>query len=320
MKIRRLGYACINEVLNKGKPRISTSRTIRKSTYKEHGIDKIAEKALANLWDLLRILQWNEERGIKLFRMSSDIFPWKSEWEWEQLPVIEDAKLILKLAGDYAKEHGHRLSFHPGPFNKLCSSDERILGNTIDELEAHNDILNFMGFSPSYQNSINIHVGAAYGDKEGTLKTFCKNFERLSDSLQQRLTVENDDKDALYCTSELYEGVYKRTGIPIMFDFHHYDCYPDPDKNQREAANLAIKTWPDDITPLFHWSESKSVEQDDEDIRMAAHSDYCHGPLPPYNLIKEIDLMIEAKKKERSFPMLKHASGELVHNQHTDKF
>ena len=30
---------------------------------------------------------------------------------------------------------------------------------------------------------------------------------------------ENDDKPSLYSTQELYDGVYKRIGIPIVFDY-----------------------------------------------------------------------------------------------------
>ena len=49
-----------------------------------------------------------------------------------------------------------------------------------------------------------------YGDKPKSMERFCKNFEKLPDSVKSRLTVENDDKESMYSVKELYNGVYKR--------------------------------------------------------------------------------------------------------------
>ena len=54
------------------------------------------------------------------------------------------------------------------------------------------------------------------------MKRFCENFNRLPDSVKTRLTVENDDKASMYSVVDLYEGVYKVIGIPIVFDYHHH--------------------------------------------------------------------------------------------------
>ena len=50
---------------------------------------------------------------------------------------------------------------------------------------------------------------------------FCKNFERLSESVQGRLTVENDDKESMYSVKDLMY-IHERIGIPIVFDYHHH--------------------------------------------------------------------------------------------------
>ena len=308
MNIRRLGYACTNYELNNQKPKVTTSRTMRKKTFEKYGMAKVYKKVDQNLADLLTILKWNEKHSIKLFRMSSNFLPWKSEWRWEKLPNFQKMQNHLKKAGSFAKANGHRLTFHPGHFNKLCSPNPDVVSNTIKELEMHSQILDIMGFKPSYKNSINIHIGAAYGNKTKTLDTFCKNFYRLSKNLKKRLTIENDDKKGLYNTTELIQ-VHGKIGIPIMFDFHHYSCNPEEDKSQKEAANMAIDTWPSSITPLFHWSE-KAVGK-----RSNAHSDVCYGPLPDYTLKRDIDLMIEAKKTERSMFTLKNSNNNLIHTQ-----
>lgn len=315
MKIRRLGYACINDELNSRKERVSTTRGIKKKTFKKEGIEKVAQLSLQNISDLLTILKWNEERGIKLFRLGSGMFPWKSEWKWADVLTTEH-RLRLELSGLFARKREHRLTFHPGPFNKLCSTDGRILGNTISELEMHACIFHEMGFKPSYENSINIHLGAAYGDKNKTAKNWVKHYTKyLSSELQKSLTIENDDKKALYTTEDLYYLVYEKCGVPIMFDFHHEALNPSKNWTMRKAAEMALSTWPDDITPLFHWSESRSEEQSDESINKVAHSDYTYGPLPDFPLSRPIDLMIEAKKKEKNINLLTYANGEKVHGK-----
>ena len=50
---------------------------------------------------------------------------------------------------------------------------------------------------------------------------FCKNFEKLSESVQGRLTVENDDKESMYSVKDLMY-IHERIGIPIVFDYHHH--------------------------------------------------------------------------------------------------
>ena len=111
------GYACINMTLSEmpKSKRITTNRSMIKRTFKEKGIKYASELALQNVKDLIKILAWNEENNIRFYRMSSDIFPWCSEYNYYDLPDYKEIKYWLRYAGDYAKEWGHRLTFHPGP-------------------------------------------------------------------------------------------------------------------------------------------------------------------------------------------------------------
>jgi len=59
---------------------------------------------------------------------------------------------------------------------------------------------------------------------------------------------------------------------------------------------MAISTWPSDITPVVHYSESRREEQLDESIRVQAHSDYIYNEIDTYG--HDIDIMVEAKHKE----------------------
>ena len=89
-----LGYACINMELNarKGVDRVTTNRSMIKKTFQEKGLDYASELIIQNVVDLNEIIDWNEQNNIKFFRMSSEIFPWASEYKWEDLPDFPTKK------------------------------------------------------------------------------------------------------------------------------------------------------------------------------------------------------------------------------------
>jgi len=99
----------------------------------------------------------------------------------------------------------------------------------------------------------------------------------------------------MYSVKDLYYGVYERIGIPIVFDYHHHK-FCSGDMSEQEALEMAISTWPSDITPAVHYSESRREEQLDETIRVQAHSDYIYDEIDTYG--HDIDIMVEAKRKE----------------------
>ena len=292
-----IGYACINMHLSEQpkSKKITTNRSMIRRTFLDKGLPYASELALKNCEDLLKILQWNEENNIRFYRMSSNMFPWASEYELEQLPDYENICYALMKAADYANEFKHRLTFHPGPFNKLAAKEERIVKNTIKDLEHHSEIFDIMGFEPSYYNKINIHIGAAYDDKRETAYRFCKNFDRLSNNLKKRLTVENDDKGSLFTTEELYKYMFLDIGSPIVFDYHHHALHSGSLRVD-EAIDYAMETW-DKVTPVCHLSESRREEQQN-DCLPQAHSDYVYKPINTCG--HNFDLMIEAKQKEKA--------------------
>ena len=73
----RLGYACINMTMQKRKPgKVSCNRGMIKRTFLLKGIPYASQLALLNTLDLIKIIAWNNEQGIKVFRMTSCMFPW----------------------------------------------------------------------------------------------------------------------------------------------------------------------------------------------------------------------------------------------------
>ena len=296
------GYACINMGLRE--QGIYTNRTLRKATLLEKGYEYLSELIVANLTDLVTIMHHNEAEGLRFFRLSSEIFPFWSHpelgYELEDLPQSDTILALLKEVGDFATLHSHRLSTHPGPFNVLASPNPEVVDKAILDLECHSKIFDYMGFKPSPYNKINIHVGGAYGEPKKALERFCIAFKRLSPNLQARLTVENDDRANLYSTYDLYHGVHKVINIPIVFDYHHH-IFNTGNQTEQEALELAISTWPKDIIPVVHYSESKNIHQG-EDKPTPAHSDLVYGPIHTYGHI--LHIMIEAKHKEKAIQSL----------------
>ncbi len=292
-----LGYACINMELStkKKKDRVTTNRSMIKRTFAAKGIGYASELAELNTRDLLPILVWNKRHDVKVFRMSSCLFPWASEYMLEDLPNWSRIKNNLKIAGRYALDNGIRLSFHPGPFNILSSNKPHVVKNSIVDLSIHGKIMDLMEQPRDHNAKINIHIGASYGDRASAMDRFCENFKLLNSSVRSRLTVENDDRPNLFSTKDLYEGIYTRTGIPIVFDYHHHK-FRSGDISEHDALALAVSTW-GEIIPTCHYSESACLKEGKKKV-LNAHSDYIYDKIENYG--HRLDIVIEAKAKEKA--------------------
>jgi UV DNA damage endonuclease len=268
---------------------------VKKTRDGPDGLAKVSQLALANARDLLPMILWNEAHGIRLFRLSSCILPWMTSYQVEELPDWPQIQQALREAGGAAKQFGHRLTFHPSEYCKIAGERADWVTQSVRELEVHSRIFDEMGFLPaSPHNKINIHVGGTYGgEKEPVLRRFAQVInERLSPNCKARMTVENDDRANMYSVKDLML-VHELSGIPIVFDFHHWK-FCTGGQTQEEAFRLALTTWPEGVRPLVHWSESP----EDPDKMRSAHSDYIDGPINLFGLEGEVDVMIESKAKE----------------------
>jgi UV DNA damage endonuclease len=286
-----LGYACINETLKKDG--ITTNRSLKKATLDKKGLEYVSELALENVRDLEKYLKWNLENDITFFRMSSNIIPWGNKIDTNSLKDVDEIKEILQRCGAYAKQNDMRLTMHPGQYCILTSPHQHVIDNSVADLKMHSDMMDWMGLSETPYNKINIHMGAAYGDKESAVKTFIKNFKTLPNEIKNRLTIENDDKSVMYSTKDLYHFIYEDIGIPIVFDYHHHK-FCTGNQTEEEALKLAYSTW-GDIKPAVHFSESKALNEGLK-VKLQAHSDYINGPIDTYGL--DVDIMLECKAKE----------------------
>ena len=288
-----LGYCCINLSLSPQK--ISVNHTCRKATFQQNGLPHVSELALKNIRNLIEIIKWNEQNGFKVYRMSSDMFPWMSEYEITDLPDFKKISILLLGAGNLAKKYGQRLSFHPGPFNVLGSPNPVLVQKTKKELRQHAEIMDLMGLPQSRQYPINIHCNGVYGDKNATMERWSNNYLDLSDSAKARLVVENDDKGSMYSIKDLYEGIFARVHVPITFDYHHHR-FNTGGLSEQEAFELAMSTWHHhNIKPLFHYSSCRRTFED-PGSKAQAHADYVYEKINDYG--HAVDIEVEAKAKE----------------------
>lgn len=288
----RLGYCCIN--LSLADKKITANRGMVKKTFIEKGPTYAGQLAYLNVCDLLTILKWNVDNEIMVYRMSSDIFPWMSEYEITQLPNFDQIQAKLTEIGEFVIESGIRVSMHPGQFDVLCSPTPAVVTKTIKDLNQHAEIMDLMGLPTNHRFPVNIHLGGSYGDRESAAARFCENFARLSEPAQKRLVVENDDKAAQYSVFDLHYLVYQVIGTPITFDYHHHR-FNTSGLTEQEAFELAHSTW--DCTPLFHYSSAKKTFEDPSVIARS-HADYIYEKINTYD--HHIDIEIEAKAKDHA--------------------
>ena len=288
-----LGYACINTTLQK-QSKIMCNRGMIKRTWLAKGLPYASELALSNVRGLREVVKWNNANDISVYRITSCLFPWMSEYDITQLPDYTDIAAVLADTGHIARQAGQRLSFHPGQFCVLASPNESTVVKSLKELDQTAEIMDIIGMPKSPGAKINIHVGGAYGERSNALARFCNNFKRLTPSAQSRLTVENDDKPNLYSTKMLYDGVHKQIGIPIVFDSHHFEIGPQ-DQDYHDAYHLARSTWPIGIRQQCHHSNSRQRYEDPKANKMA-HSTWFYTPFETYG--NPTDVVLECKAKE----------------------
>lgn len=301
----RLGYCCINLSVDKN---ITANRGMIKRTFQQKGIVYCGELAHQNIKDILKILEWNLANGIYVYRMSSDVFPWMSEYEITELPNFSQILPDMQAVGAFALANGIRLSMHPGQFDVLPSPNPSVVTKTVKDLNQHAQIMDLMGLPCDYRFPLNIHVGGTYGDKEAAAARFCQNFALLSDSAKSRLVVENDDKAAQYSVHDLFTLITANIGTPITFDFHHHR-FNTGGLTEEQALRLAASTWP--CTPLTHYSSSKKTFEDSSVIARS-HADYVYEKINPYGLT--LDIEVEAKAKDLAVLRYREQYNTLLEN------
>ena len=246
------------------------------------------------------MVRWNDKYGIKFMRLSSEMFPFAShdEYGYKLEPFAADT---LRQAGKVISELGHRVTTHPGQFTQLGSPRKQVIDNAIRDLEYHDELLSLLKLSPQQNRDavMILHLGGAYGDKPAAIARFKENYARLSQSVKNRLVLENDD--VVWSVHELLP-LCQELNIPMVLDFHHHNIIFDETQLREGTKDIMdvfpaiLETWKKkNITPKMHYSESCPNA-------ITRTSRRKHSPrvmtLPPCP--DTMDLMIEAKDKEQA--------------------
>jgi UV DNA damage repair endonuclease len=144
-----------------------------------------------------------------------------------------------------------------------------------------------IGCAASYESPINLHVQNKEGTNQEVFSRFLSNFNKLDANCKSRLVLENDDKVNCWSVRELVEVFHSGLGIPITFDYHHFNINPGT-LSLAKALEITSASWPNN-DPVQHYSEGRTKPLD------TAHSDYVKSlPDQPW------DIEVEAKQKDLS--------------------
>ena len=126
---------------------------------------------------------------------------------------------------------------------------------------------------------------------------------RCNDSVLKRLVIENDDKGCWNCMNlfvyfHQYMGHQHRHIMPLTYDNLHDKCNPSmlqtTTVTMEQNIDAFAKTWPDNVTPVFHWSNGKPDNK-------RSHADFADGNPPEYDR----PLIWEVEVKQKDFAIAK---------------
>jgi UV DNA damage endonuclease len=287
--LRRLGYACLCLSLEHGSPRGTILRNA--SPERLRGLIEL------NLATLERVIAFNVEHGVRLFRISSDVIPFGSH-PVNTLSWWAEFRGPLRDIGRMIREHDLRVSMHPGQYSVLASPDARILEAARADLVFHTRLLDALEVDTRHK--LIIHVGGAYGDREAALNRWVEAVRDLPDNVRQRVVLENDER--LFGADDVLRAS-AAAGTPVVLDVFHHRVYAGPaaDEHLPDLIRRAAATWDlaRDGVPKLHYSSQAAGH------RPGAHAEFVDSTefarfltLAPAQV--QFDCMLEAKAKDRA--------------------
>jgi UV DNA damage endonuclease len=268
--------------------------------------------SLAYLRDVFLYL---DRQDIRMYRMAADLAPYVSHPDLPQFhSQIDDCATELAALGTMAKSYDLRLSFHLQLSTVLNALDEAIALQTAQLITSQAKILE--GMSLGDEAVVVTHVGGVYGDKGTALDRFAARYDLLPDGARQRLAMENDDKR--FSVADIM-WVHRRTGVPLVFDYLHFQNHNPEGMLLLEALEVCLGSWPQNVRPKIHFSSPRTAmrviertgSQDERtEPMMRAPRPHQHADfVDPFQFIdfvrkvKTIDLpafdfMLEAKAKD----------------------
>ncbi len=306
--LSRLGFA----VLVMGQPGLKSSDTRRWQN---------SPHLLKSIEYLDVVFSYLEKQRLDMYRMSSDIAPYVTHPDMPQFHnQVKEAKTELIALGRKALRQGLRLSFHPSQYTILNSPDPELNRKSVLDIESQATILDTMEAGP--EGCVVVHVGGVYGDKPSAMDRWAASYEGLPEASKRRLVLENDDIS--YSAANVLE-LHERTGVPLVFDSHHFCCNNPERFDLADTARKFLASWPKGVRPKTHVSSPRTQMRElkrknkktkkNETVAMpplwTGHADY----VDPFSFIDlmnrmppgtEFDIMVEAKVKDLAVRRLRN--------------
>lgn len=259
--------------------------------------DPLEQKAMLrelyadNLSRLNRALDFCSERSLRLYRLTSGLFPFADDEAGAD--VLEEFRAEARRTGERASALGIRLVIHPDQFVVLSSDSEGVVANSVKILQTHAHVLDLLTQPRTSWTVIEIHGGK--GDRAERLVEVIRT---LPDAIRTRLALENDEY--AYSAAQILE-VCRAARVPMVFDAHHHVCREKLESYEDESVAhflaAARETWPVPEWQLVHISNGRTAFNDRH------HSDFVTEMPSAYERAPWIE--VEAKQKELAIEKLR---------------
>lgn len=245
----QLGLVCIT-TSDAVRYRTVTRKRLLQFTELEQG-SMLRELYADNLARLNRALEFCQERELRLYRMTSALFPFADDPLGEN--VLQEFAEQIGETGRRATEMGIRLVLHPDQFVVLNSDSPQVIENSIKILETHARVMDLLAQPRSPWALIEIH-----GGKGGRMERLVEVTRRLPEAVRSRIAFENDEYT--YSAAEILE-VCRASKVPMVFDAHHHLVHEKLESYDDESVGRMLKaareTWPVPEWQLVHISNGR---------------------------------------------------------------
>jgi UV DNA damage endonuclease len=244
-----------------------------------------------NIEVLRRALRFCDARALRLYRLTSSLFPFSDEPYG--MRVLDTFHRPLREAGRMAQELGIRMVVHPDQYVVLNSDSEHVIHNSIKILTAQAHVLDALEQPRTPWAAIQLH-----GGKAGRGPKLIEVVRTLEAGIRERLAFENDEY--AFGAQDILD-ICAAARVPMVFDAHHHlvhdqlPSYDHPSIGRYLAA--AARTWPRPEWQLVHISNGRAALTDQ------THSDFITRWPSAYWQVPYIE--VEAKAKEQAIDRIR---------------
>lgn len=264
----------------------------------------------ASLVHLHDIFLYLAATGISMYRMSPDLAPYATHPDWPALHhQLEECVSELAMIGEEARHYGLRLSFHAPSHVALGSLDAAVVRQSVAHLSLLAGILDAM--HQPLEAVIVVHSGGFSGGLQAVTERWIAVWDMLPAPIQRRLVLEHET-DGLSLPGALHISTV--TGIPVVFDYLHFQIHNPERWSLAEALAMALNTWPEHIRPKIHYATQRTemrATQKHDIVRgrprwilsppiVGHHADFLNpwefaGLVEASTTLRDFDIMLEAK-------------------------